>query len=530
MEQSGAAPPRVREAKPPAEQTKGTQTLGAAHDAGLPASSDIRAGWNTPDESRRRQWEPWLACATAGLALCLACEQYERYYALWPLGARTFDELVLVVLVTGGAFLVCGLSAMRRAKPLYARRSLLAMLALAQTAGVAIRILQMAGDPLPEPLAMAGPLLRQAEFVMLALYAQFFLDVGIRKSVQAFAWGLVASGIIQAAFTKLPTEVAIPLLLLFMPAAALLLGLASPLRSQADLAREREDISAELEASTGFSRTFSFWECCASIALVNVLLLVLHSRGMAFQDQSTMSAVMQLSAGFGCIVAGVAFLALLNYLQEAECLDLLRVTILPAVLIALYFSATIQAGSPAVYFTPLCVCYSMLMLLVWATPRYYRIKGSSFLCVCAVFFSFKLGWAVGLFGVNIAPSWWGSAVEVTFVFLAYTVLLLFSAFHAVRTWRMNVRNAAGSPATRNSSQPASPSQFDAACSHVADRFDLTPRESEVLPYLARGRNARHISEALVISDGTARTHIMHIYQKLAVKSQQELIDIVDESM
>ena len=479
--------------------------------------------------------EPWLLCATLGLALCLACEQYERYYALWPLDTRTFEELILVTLVAGAAFLSCSIYSLRQAgAPLYSRKGLLVALALIQTAGLGVLIMQATGQAFPEPLATIAPLLRQAEYVLLALYAQFFLGVGIRKSVQSFSWGLVISGALEILCTGLDPSFAMPMLVAFAPASALFLGLSAKLRSQADLEKEREDIGAELEASARFSRSFSFRECCVSIALVNVLLLALHSRGAAFQDGSSSSMVMQLSAGIGCLLAGAAFLALLNYLQEAECLDLLRVTILPAVLIALYFSATIQVGSPAVYFVPLCLCYSMLMLLVWATPRYYRIRGSSFLCVCAACFSFKLGWAIGLFGVNIAPRWWGQTVETTFVFLAYAILLLFSALHAIRTWRMNARNddPTGRPSTPASTDEAAEvlSRFDLACTAVANRFELTSRESEVLPYLARGRNARVVSEALVISDGTARTHIMHIYQKLGVNSQQELIDRVDAAL
>ena len=34
----------------------------------------------------------------------------------------------------------------------------------------------------------------------------------------------------------------------------------------------------------------------------------------------------------------------------------------------------------------------------------------------------------------------------------------------------------------------------------------------------------------MISDGTARTHIMHIYQKMELNSQQVLMDIVDAEL
>ncbi len=61
---------------------------------------------------------------------------------------------------------------------------------------------------------------------------------------------------------------------------------------------------------------------------------------------------------------------------------------------------------------------------------------------------------------------------------------------------------------------------------VAARYGLTAREGEILDLLARGRNTRFIQEKLVISPNTVRTHIKHIYQKLDVHSQQELIDFV----
>ena len=56
---------------------------------------------------------------------------------------------------------------------------------------------------------------------------------------------------------------------------------------------------------------------------------------------------------------------------------------------------------------------------------------------------------------------------------------------------------------------------------------LTGREQDVLAYLAKGRTAAHISNKLDISEATVRTHIMHIYQKTGVSSQQDLMDAVE---
>ena len=39
---------------------------------------------------------------------------------------------------------------------------------------------------------------------------------------------------------------------------------------------------------------------------------------------------------------------------------------------------------------------------------------------------------------------------------------------------------------------------------------------------------RHIQQQLYISEGTAKTHIRHIYRKLNIHSQQDLIHLIDE--
>lgn len=62
---------------------------------------------------------------------------------------------------------------------------------------------------------------------------------------------------------------------------------------------------------------------------------------------------------------------------------------------------------------------------------------------------------------------------------------------------------------------------------IAQKYGLTPREREVIRYLARGRNAAYIQEKLVVSPHTVRSHMYNIYRKLGVHSQQELIDTVE---
>lgn len=62
---------------------------------------------------------------------------------------------------------------------------------------------------------------------------------------------------------------------------------------------------------------------------------------------------------------------------------------------------------------------------------------------------------------------------------------------------------------------------------LAQDKGLSEREKDVFRLLAKGRNAEFISHELCIARPTAKTHIQHIYQKLCINSQQELIDLVE---
>ena len=70
--------------------------------------------------------------------------------------------------------------------------------------------------------------------------------------------------------------------------------------------------------------------------------------------------------------------------------------------------------------------------------------------------------------------------------------------------------------------------FSRRCQNIAKKYKLSERESEILVYLAKGRNAQYISDDLVISIYTVKTHIYHIYQKMGISSRQELISMVDD--
>ena len=121
---------------------------------------------------------------------------------------------------------------------------------------------------------------------------------------------------------------------------------------------------------------------------------------------------------------------------------------------------------------------------------------------------------------------WASAL-ITFGFVFYNFVVL-KDFSFEKTIQGIVPVAASVIDPANEQPEASPSLED-NCRMVAERFGLTKRESEVLELLARGRTSPVIQEKLFLSHNTVKTHVRHIYTKMAIHSQQQLIDIVEHA-
>lgn len=120
---------------------------------------------------------------------------------------------------------------------------------------------------------------------------------------------------------------------------------------------------------------------------------------------------------------------------------------------------------------------------------------------------------------------WSVAI-VTFLFMAYNFVSMkgFSFEEAISGVRPAHPVSALPEYTAEDRDVPYPNE---ACDKTIARFGLTPREGDVLHLLARGRTSPVIQEKLFLSHNTVKTHVRHIYTKLNIHSQQELIDIVE---
>ena len=68
--------------------------------------------------------------------------------------------------------------------------------------------------------------------------------------------------------------------------------------------------------------------------------------------------------------------------------------------------------------------------------------------------------------------------------------------------------------------------IDELCGEAVLENGLTPRESEILPYLAKGYDRGFIASELTISVETVRSHTRHIYGKFDVHTRVELLNAI----
>lgn len=63
--------------------------------------------------------------------------------------------------------------------------------------------------------------------------------------------------------------------------------------------------------------------------------------------------------------------------------------------------------------------------------------------------------------------------------------------------------------------------------HVLARYEITPRESEVLIQIVKGKSYSEIAELLFISMPTVKTHISRAYRKMNISNKIELINLLN---
>lgn len=107
------------------------------------------------------------------------------------------------------------------------------------------------------------------------------------------------------------------------------------------------------------------------------------------------------------------------------------------------------------------------------------------------------------------------------IMVVAATMILFSERELSSRWGVAFLGGEDSPAN---ALVVKKQELASRCSDLAKQGGLSPREEEVLLLLAQHKTVGSIERELFISNGTAKTHIRHIYRKLDVHSRDELVE------
>jgi DNA-binding CsgD family transcriptional regulator len=83
--------------------------------------------------------------------------------------------------------------------------------------------------------------------------------------------------------------------------------------------------------------------------------------------------------------------------------------------------------------------------------------------------------------------------------------------------------ALGAWAARQLTPRAAPAEFQVNQAAIRS-IGLTPREHEILEWLASGQSNKELARSLDISPNTVKTHLARLYEKLEVRNRVEAIE------
>ena len=237
-------------------------------------------------------------------------------------------------------------------------------------------------------------------------------------------------------------------------------------------------------------------------------------------------------------MVGAAVVALLSI-----CGKTIGITVMQRVLLCIVVLSCLLIPFASSWVQLACSC---LVLAAWAaftSVNYALIVKKSFeystteafrqipsrLVLSAV--GFFLGWAIAtvttmVFGAH------SDAFTIIRLAMAFVVVAVVMLFFPVGQHHGEAALGTAEPSTMPAAPLASSGfsegeLFEARCAAVAELYLLSPRETDILKFLAKGRNAAYIQNKLCISPHTVKSHIYSIYRKLDIHSQQKLMDFVE---
>lgn len=363
---------------------------------------------------------------------------------------------------------------------------------------------------------------------------------------------LLLTALLFVAFSFCSEELGVPALLLMLPL---------PVLSQLCLTRcnrEETDDRPAITADSGRYRTAlgSLVSLIVASLVLSCLFGYVWQMTVASVDSAYEAHRLPLIAN---IVAAVALIGLVLFARRRTDLALTFKVIVPILVVLFALMPMFWSTYPVELNTVMSACYGVFDVIIWymVASTAYDFSVSGFVVggivrgvsIIARLVGIGIGYVVML--IPESPSMLVIGVSVGAVYVLAMLALFqqggnrfsFLSFGASKAKDAEGKAAAvscaagcGAACPRQQIASADEARGDESASEpdgdvleqIASYYGLTRREAEVLPYLARGRSAKVIAEALFVSESTVRTHTRRILEKTALHSKQDLIDLIEK--
>lgn len=367
--------------------------------------------------------------------------------------------------------------------------------------------------------------------VAIAYFSCVWADVrsslGEERIGLAGLWSFGLAGCLVAGVLAMPTPAGLMAYMILSVCAFALLAASPPSTTEATSERDERWLA---ETST-YSANGSY------MMLVDGMMCGIIAGLVVARISKDVLPAPLMGLAFVCVA--LVFLVLSKRAPRLLAMGRVQLVLLPFLICGLILSGFLQAPWNTVAAVPLFV---ILYLLDYANASVLSLRGTLLSispCYCFARGRFfivvgqALGWFAGAFVATDFGKGWLTVAAVILVMLVCVYIVVAT----VRPDKYAIIAEEPEPVEipsplRDAAEPTPElvieQHYRHKCAEATRTYNLTPREGEILFFLVKGRNARHIADQLYVAERTVKTHTYHIYQKMGIHSQQELIDIVEQ--
>lgn len=432
-------------------------------------------------------------------------------------------------LTNATCLIACALLAHKLA-PLSARRAVPWIAATCMTAGTVLTSLEMFGDTTRLMLAFGSGLTGIGLGLIILLWAEFYSSLPTRRVTVYYSASFVLAVVLHLAIVALGDTASIVATAALPLASAAMFSLS--VRRDGSLAECEDELDRPNEQpdeqEEGSSIRWSFpWR--------PVLLMAAYSFAFNF-SRATGSDVSETSMIGVALIAAVVLVAGLFFFERFDVRHLYRLA-LPLMVAGMLIQPVLGEQATAlsgillnashagfiiltmIVLSNICYRYGVVALWLFGITRAARVVASI------------IGGRIGAF-VWLAddPDFTLAATNLVVIGLVAACMGFLNERELESTWGITPRERKSRNGTSTSASRSTLEsyyeQFVARCGQIARMYGLTRREEEVLSLLAQGKSVPKIERELYISNGTAKSHVRHIYAKLDIHSRDELVSLV----